>query len=134
MILNFKTKFKDGSPTNFDFKILREEKPHSIREDPFNRWRIGRLIHFSIGARTKKYFCFKKGYVRSTQKFEIKWHKATKKIPTRTWDIFVDGKDLDIHDCFDMAINDGFDSLADFLEWFNKNFKGKIIHWTDLKY
>ena len=30
--------------------------------------------------------------------------------------------------------NDGFDSADDFFSYFNKDFKGKIIHWTDLKY
>lgn len=28
----------------------------------------------------------------------------------------------------------GFDSVKDFFRYFNKDFKGKIIHWTDLKY
>jgi hypothetical protein len=30
--------------------------------------------------------------------------------------------------------NDGFDSIEDFFSYFDKGFKGKIIHWTDLRY
>lgn len=30
--------------------------------------------------------------------------------------------------------NDGFENLFDFFEWFNEDFKGKIIHFTDLRY
>lgn len=33
-----------------------------------------------------------------------------------------------------LARNDGFDSISDFFKWFNKDFQGSIIHWTDLKY
>ena len=33
-----------------------------------------------------------------------------------------------------LAINDGFESLKHFFEYFNEDFEGKIIHWTDLKY
>ncbi len=28
----------------------------------------------------------------------------------------------------------GFDSVEDFFRWFDTDFKGKIIHWTDLRY
>ena len=30
--------------------------------------------------------------------------------------------------------NDGFASISDFFKFFNKDYTGKIIHWTDLKY
>ena len=34
----------------------------------------------------------------------------------------------------ELAKNDGFESVEDFFAYFNKDFKGKIIHWTDLQY
>lgn len=34
----------------------------------------------------------------------------------------------------ELAMNDGFESVDQFFAWFNKDWKGKIIHWTDLKY
>ena len=33
-----------------------------------------------------------------------------------------------------LAKNDGFDSVDDFFKWFDKDFNGKIIHWTNKKY
>ena len=33
-----------------------------------------------------------------------------------------------------LAINDGFVSENEFFEFFSSDFKGKIIHWTNLKY
>jgi hypothetical protein len=33
-----------------------------------------------------------------------------------------------------IAVNDGFNGLFDFFKYFNKDFTGKIIHWTDLRY
>ena len=33
-----------------------------------------------------------------------------------------------------LAKNDGFDSVQDFFNWFNEDFNGRIIHWTDFKY
>jgi hypothetical protein len=35
---------------------------------------------------------------------------------------------------FNLMKNDGFESAEQFFNWFNGYFKGKIIHWTDLKY
>lgn len=48
--------------------------------------------------------------------------------------IIVDGNPLPLDEMKAIAKNDGFDSLADFLTWFNKDFTGRIIHWTDKKY
>lgn len=36
--------------------------------------------------------------------------------------------------CDLIAVNDGFDNIHDFLSWFNKDFDGQIIHWTDKRY
>lgn len=33
----------------------------------------------------------------------------------------------------ELARKDGFDSVEDFFTWYNEDFTGKIIHWTDLK-
>lgn len=33
-----------------------------------------------------------------------------------------------------LATNDGFDSVSDFLTYFNDHFTGQIVHWTNLKY
>lgn len=33
-----------------------------------------------------------------------------------------------------IAVNDGFSGLHDFFRWFNKDWEGKIIHFTDFRY
>jgi len=33
-----------------------------------------------------------------------------------------------------LSANDGFDSVEQFFQWFDKDFKGKLIHWTDYEY
>lgn len=48
--------------------------------------------------------------------------------------IYVDNKLLKISEMIKLAHNDGFDLLYQFIEWFNKDFEGKIIHWTNFKY
>lgn len=88
MILGFKTKFPDGSPTMFIPKIMKSlySKPNIVFEpndweeiekhcnrDAFNdivskihsirsghRWRPGMIIHMATGVRTKNYHCFAK--------------------------------------------------------------------------
>lgn len=35
---------------------------------------------------------------------------------------------------FKLAVNDGFPDAISFFQWFDSDFEGQIIHWTDLKY
>lgn len=41
--------------------------------------------------------------------------------------------DMDVN-MLKLAINDGFESIDDFFNYFNEDTTGKIIHWTDLEY
>lgn len=79
--------------------------------------------------------------VVSTQILKIKWFNIYGKIVARVWidgnsfayveyktDMIVTGNMLQL------ALNDGFDTIEDFFAYFNKDFTGKLIHWTDLKY
>lgn len=121
MVLSYKKQFVQ--------KILDGTKIHTIREDPTDRWHKGRKIHSATGVRSKNYNCFYEDECVSTQKFEIKYDDDGAHI-------LVDGMYLDPEygEPQELAWNDGFDSLEDFLKWFDSDFKGKIIHWTDFKY
>lgn len=128
MVLNFLKGFSvDGKrkPTNFEEKIKKGVKLHTIRYDEKGRWKKGRKIHFSTGARTSNYNCFKICECTGTQSIEI--------YNRRVW---VNGVELEFCDIEDLAINDGFDNVTDFWAWFDKYspFEGKIIHWTGLRY
>ena len=149
MILGFKNKF---TPL-----IIKGTKIHTIREDKPNRWKEGNKIHFAIGIRTKNYCQFKEGVCKGTQKIDIihKSNVITVKIDGKllgeAWKdkegtiVCYTGLRLErINDTelkassdyilHDLVANDGFITVQDFFKWFNKDFTGKIIHWTDLKY
>lgn len=122
----------------------QKPKRHTIREDKKNRWKVGTKIDFFINARQKNMFRFAPVLpVVSTQKIEIKYSGGE----INTVNIVID--DL----CFvanyskeynqsrqreermlQLAQNDGFSTIEDFLAYFNKDYTGKIIHWTDKKY
>lgn len=119
-------------------------KLHTIRRDEHNRWKAGMDIHMVINNRTKDRFQFAP-VVKcvSVQKIEIKYNQYMgEPIPIviidsieYTYDPyfqFSDSESLEV--IRELAINDGFDSVEDFFTYFNTDFKGKIIHWTDLKY
>lgn len=127
MILGFKKQFK--AP------IVKGDKIHTIREDKNERWHAGKLIHFATGVRTKEYDNFLKDTCKSVQEIEIihnenKEHAAYDK---GVW-VLVDNIVLSSFWVERLAINDGFKSVYDFFQWFSKDFKGKIIHWTNLRY
>ena len=138
-------------PTNYNF-IAKDQLPskyHSIREDKNDRWKVGTKIDFFINARQKNMFRFAPVLpVVSTQKIEIVNSGGILNYAS----IYIDGelflKNYNPHQVIKgvksddekeetiikLAQNDGFDTIEDFLAYFNKDFKGKIIHWTDLKY
>lgn len=139
MNLGFKIKFPWGALTNFEQKILSGEKNHSIREDPKRRWKVGIKIHMATGIRTKNYRCFCDKFVcKSIQEIRIFYGPFTDEVT-----VLIDGKEfyhrvgiyvVKSKDMIKLAKNDGFDCVGDFFKWFNKDFSGVIIHWTDLKY
>lgn len=132
MNLGFKDRFKE--------LILSGEKIHTIRQDLYDRWHKGMKIHFATGIRTTNYNCFKEGECISTQTIEFKWHNHNKGKVNESWgvQVFIDGKDVTVGEVIDELLkNDGFKDRVDFFEWeawHKKNFKGKIIHWTDKRY
>ncbi|TFD92581.1 hypothetical protein E2605_18655 [Dysgonomonas capnocytophagoides] len=151
MILNFSKKYPWGENTDFVNKIDDKVKIHSIREDKANRWKPKILIHLTTGARTKYYDCFNELECISTQSIDIeemimtdagKCYVYTEKITHKNWSeefskvfkVTIDGRVLTSAEIDTLARNDGFNSTHDFFRWFNGNFIGKIIHWTDFKY
>jgi hypothetical protein len=111
--------------TDFENKIKKGIKLHTIRGDEKNRWKEGRKIHYATGTRTAQYNCFKEGVCTGTQEIEISDRR-----------VFVNGTELNMIDFEELVINDGFDCIDDFWWWFDQYspFTGKIIHWTDFRY
>jgi hypothetical protein len=126
-------------PKDFDFVMypLLEPKHHTIREDKTDRWKEGTKIDFFINCRQPTMFRFAPVLpVVSTQNIHITYTIAKKAM------VFIDDvcfymQDLSAegnHKMLHLAQNDGFDTIEDFFKYFSENFKGKVIHWTDLRY
>lgn len=111
-------------------------KFHTIREDIKCRWKAGMNIHFVINSRTKDRFQFAPVVTCvSVQEIFIEHSKFSCLSPM----IYIhNGKNLfnplTYQEMVSLAKNDGFNSLDDFFKYFNKDFKGKLIHWTGLRY
>jgi len=122
-------------------------KLHTLRADPHDRWKAGRKIEMVYrGAGYKILVQFNKGIPElekcvSTQKIEIKWvYNTIDGVgDINTMLVYVDGRCLTLSSNYgfevqSLAANDGFYGFDQFAKWFNKDFTGKIIHWTDLRY
>jgi hypothetical protein len=120
-----------------DVYLNSHPKIHTIRIDRAERWQKGKDIHFIIHNRSKKRFQFAPvRKVISTQEITISNRYIQKSI-TGGDDypmVIVDGEQLNYQKCLELAINDGFKSLNEFMEYFSEDFKGKLIHWTNYKY
>lgn len=117
---------------NFDFDPNIQMKLHTIRRDDFDRWKAGNDIHFIINSRSSDRFQFAPvTKCTSLQKIEISWSLGPN---LKTARIRIDGVLMNSIQMEQLAKNDGFKSLEDFFSWFNEDFTGKIIHWTDKKY
>lgn len=123
-------------------------KLHTIRQDRHNRWKTGMKIHPVINHRSKDQFQFAPEFPCSgVQSIKIKYYKSANPwmyFDISVWDentnkgrgviVSVDNKILSSSEVWKLAINDGFESLEQFFAYFNEDFEGKIIHWTDLRY
>ena len=138
MILGFKSIFKP--------RILNGTKIHTIRADKHDRWGPGRVIQFATGVRTSNYEQFLEKECVSIQSFKIEWFRknryATLEIDgIRKCGINLVGKKIQIlktpsvnFDIQEFCLNDGFETVTEFLKFFGNTFEGKIIHWTDKRY
>ena len=141
MNLSYKQNFPWGPPTNFPQKIMDGIKIHTFREDPHKKWHKGRLIHHATGVRTKYYNCFLKNECTGVQTVKILYevfHCEVLKVEVLIDDLLIYFRGYDRIDgeseMKQLAKNDGFDSVEDFFKWFNSDFSGVIVHWTDFRY
>lgn len=102
-------------------------KKHTFREDEKQRWKQGNLIHFCYYHRKPDQDNFHIGICTGVQKIHI-IHELDSVL------IFIDDKLFPQSRHLELAFNDGFDSLENFYEWFDRDWTGKIIHWTKLRY
>lgn len=116
MILSFKDQFIE--------KVVLGEKIHTIREDNRNRWKEGMKIHFwKSNPRNVKNdpFQFALGKVTRIQEILIANKDGIS-------NVYVDHKLLNQEEFKKLVANDGFDNSLLFWKWFDKDFKGRLIH------
>lgn len=137
----------------FDLKF--QPKIHTFRIDPHDRWKVGMKMDMVYrGANYQIKDRFYSATLVSMQKIRIEW-------TNQNVEIFVDGHlilQATVTESFIgsthyyrhlngkgiveqsnlrsdlIAINDGFSGLSSFFKWFNKDWQGKILHWTDFRY
>ena len=121
----------------------KDAKIHTIREDKNNRWKVGAKVDFFINSRQKNMFRFAPVLpVVSIQKIEITWVSEVRSVELSKLnskrlnyvDVIIDGILLCIQDIKELAQNDGFDTVEEFFAYFNEDFTGKLIHWTNKRY
>ena len=141
-----------------DRSSVLKPKTGTIRRG--SRWKAGMKIHPVIHNRTKNRFHFAPCFMcKSVQVITI---SHSYRMVEATWenrrmnirDVFIgsgknqvhfacmsqhpeDGEwafELGANELKELAINDGFDSVEQFFQWFNEDFEGQIIHWSDKKY
>lgn len=118
---------------NYD---LLQPKIHTIRGDKSNRIKVGTKIqccnwqgvpyNSPVNQFAPTFEC------KGIQKIEIKWFLNKENIKYAV--IYIDNCIIAHYDNKIIAINDGFDTVEEFFNYFNSDFTGKIIHFTDLKY
>lgn len=106
-----------------------ESKIHTIRKDSRGRWEPGKPIHFWSNFRTTDQFRFAPVIpLVSKQKIKIRWSDDV------LMGVWIDDEKASLDKIETLAINDGFESSEDFFHWFDHNFDGWILHWTEFKY
>ncbi len=127
----------DGTSSWWRPFMKAKPKIHTIREDFKDRWKPEKIIHFEQWTgkpyNSKCYHFAPLIPCVSVQKIEIEYQGLKQNgniIPA----IKIDGNYLVRNEFYKLAQNDGFETESDFFKWFNKDYSGKIIHWTDCRY
>ena len=121
----------------FEPPILAGTKIHSMRKDIHQRWKVGMVIHFATGARSKNYRQFHEDICTGKQKVGL--YQGSRGIM-----VLIDSIMLKETCILELARNDGFTTVEDMMRFFipvvptafhdMKQWTGRIIHWTDKRY
>lgn len=105
-------------------------KYHTMRRDDENKFKVGTPVEFfdeDGNMIAPALACVR------TQKVSITWLKKGGNWRTDTI-VTIDDRILQNWEIRAVSRSDGFDSPEDFFEWHPNDYKGKIIHWTTIKY
>jgi len=153
MNIMFMTKFPDGTPTDFLRKIIKSFHPHIYEKEGLLEMMVtGTVPPFIFPKRhtMRRSKRVKKGMNLSLRNWQGKPYRSpqiefAETICVSTQDVvvfrvhgkvrvWIDDRLLNDKEIEILAINDGFESVDDFIKYFQKGFIGQIIHWTELRY
>lgn len=143
--------YRSKFDSNWDVKSDLKPKIHTIRKDESERWKPGMKIHFVVNNRSPNRFqfapivqcaCVQNIEIINAENYGIGDPKVSYsgKINISGIDWFfglivkVDGRTLKKKEVQNFVVNDGFESVWDFFLYFQHDFKGRLIHWTNLRY
>jgi len=117
-------------------KQIVKPKLHTIRPNKKGAWKPGVMIDFVFWS-GRPYWSRPVRFaprlpVVSTQKIQIMYFENSPMVAIK--DESGRMRILKKNEIEALAHNDGFDSVSQFFQWFDKDFFGSLIHWTDLKY
>lgn len=127
MVVNKKFNFPYylNLPKNYKGKI------HTMREDKIGKWNEGDQIDPMMVEGTTGLFRFLPPIIcKGIQRVKIEYFMGCGNYPN----VFIDGQLLSNDEFEQYVINDGFDNPEQFCLYFDKDWKGKLIHWTNFKY
>ena len=104
-------------------------KIHTVRRDEENRLMPGVKIALScVGL----HLVFDEKVITAVQHIEI--HIQILQY-VKYIQVFIDGRKLEYREIVELAKNDGFNDVNDFISHFGLGrYEGKLIHWTDKRY
>jgi len=116
--------FWDGD----NYREFLNPKIHTIRRDVNKQWKKGMTINLVININENDEFQFAPVLkCQNTQNVQIDYSNFVITGPA----VFVD-YELYTNDQLEvLAINDGFTGSEEFFQYFNADFNGTLIHWTN---
>lgn len=133
--MNYQGRYLDKFGDFWDgdtFSEFLEPKFHTIRRDPDNLWKAGMDIQLVIHQGTQDEFQFAPPIkCQTVQRIQIDYSKL---INTDGPAVFIDYELVDKETLVQLALNDGFPTVSDFFYYFNEEFSGNLVHWSNLTY
>jgi hypothetical protein len=117
-------------------------KLHTIRKDEKNRWKVGKIIHFTLFNRTKDHWNFFTTKCTGVQRVFMVIYPLSGELNDKNLIYLLQVEDNLLSDLEmeELATNEGFDNVDAFIEWFrplltpSEVAEFKLIHWTDTRY
>jgi hypothetical protein len=124
MILSFKEEFNP--------KITKGQKIHTLRRDKKRRWKKGNKVHFANNLRSPNYRQFGEGECKMTFNISI-IHFPFINGMLKSPEVIIEGITMSKSELKAFAFRDGFNTLDEFWAWFDHTGDYIGISWVNLR-